>query len=111
MKEKKAHGAEEATQPTRISKPNPMSSHSACTSREFCMTCAATRDKGRMGCWCPPGRVGEMSGCWGCYKEVGGSGWRGDILRPLYACDGGGWGLTLPPLDLFVGSILKSPGL
>lgn len=36
--------------PAPILKPNPMSSHSACSSREFCMTCAAPRDKGRMEC-------------------------------------------------------------
>lgn len=41
--------------PAPILKPNPMSSHSACSSREFCMTCAAPRDKGRMGFCCPDG--------------------------------------------------------
>lgn len=45
-----------------ILKPNPMSSHSACSSREFCMTCAAPRDKGRMGCCCPHGEAGGLQG-------------------------------------------------
>lgn len=46
--------------PARILKPNPMSSHSACSSREFCMTYAAPRDKGWPGCCCPHREAGEM---------------------------------------------------
>lgn len=67
--------------PAPILNPNPMSSHSACSSREFCMTYAAPRDKGWTGCCCPHGEVGEV-GVYVCacvvggYKEVGGYGWR-----------------------------------
>lgn len=43
--------------PAPILKPNPMRSHSACSSREFCMTCAAPRDKGRIGRCCPHGEA------------------------------------------------------
>lgn len=110
--------------PAPIWKPNPMSSHSACSSREFCMTCAAPRDKGRMGCCCPDGEAGGV-GLVGGYKKVGGNGWRvrvwlwgkgrrRDILRPLCACVGESHHPpTLPPsdTDLFVGFILKTPAL
>jgi len=51
--------------PAPVLKPNPMSSHSACSSREFCMTCAAPSDKGRMGCGCPHGEAGAGGGRWG----------------------------------------------
>lgn len=93
------------------------------------MTCAAPRDKERMGCRCPHGEAGAgwegRGGGGGEYKEVGGSGWRvrvwlwgngrrGDILRPLCACVGESHHpAPLPPsdTDLFVGFILKTPAL
>ncbi|KAK5921377.1 hypothetical protein CgunFtcFv8_025086 [Champsocephalus gunnari] len=122
--EGEAHEAEEAAP---VLKPNPMSSHSACSSREFCMTCAAPRDKGRIGCCCPHGGAGSVvgEGWGGCYEEVGGNGWRVgvrlwgkgrrvDTLRPLCACVGESHHpAPLPPSDsdLFVGFILKTPSL
>lgn len=48
MRQRKPH-RRSLRHPAPILKPNPMSSHSACSSREFCMTCAAPRDKGRDG--------------------------------------------------------------
>lgn len=52
---------------------NPMSSHSACSSREFCMTCTAPRDKGWMGCCCPHREVGVD--CAVCVCGLRGGGW------------------------------------
>lgn len=56
--------------PAPILQINPMSSHSACSSREFCMTCAAPRDKGRMGFCCPDGEAVE----WAVVVVLGGRG-------------------------------------
>lgn len=68
MRQRKPHRLS-LRHPAPILRPNPMSSHSACSSREFCMTCAAPRDKGRMGCWCPHGEAGGVGGLQGGGRE------------------------------------------
>lgn len=62
MRQRKPH-RRSRRHPAPILKPNPMSSHSACSSREFCMTYAAPRDKGGMGCCCPHGKMGVECVC------------------------------------------------
>lgn len=87
--------------------------HTACSSREFCMTCAAPRDKGRMGCCCPHGEAGGVGGksvcVWGgCYKTVGGNRWSarlrlwrkgrsGDVLKASVSVCGGVSSSTTSP--------------
>lgn len=63
-----------------------MSSHSACSSREFCMTCAAPKNKGRMRC--PDGEAVEWVNRKGGVTQEGGVGRRGHTEAPVCMCGG-----------------------